>query len=63
MPRDTKLLSDSELLAEESAIKKKLSDLDSRQGNMPHSSFVATRQHLDAQLEMVLSEVRHREHP
>lgn len=60
MPRDATLLSDDELLAEEAAIKKKLSELDNRRRNMPRSSFIATRQQLDAQLEIVLSELGRR---
>jgi hypothetical protein len=63
MPRSVKLLSKDELLAEEAAIKKKLSDLDSTQRDMPHSSFIAKREYLDKQLEMVLSELSCRERP
>ena len=61
MPRDPKLLSDDELLVEEADIKKKLSELDSTQRDIPYSSFIAKREHLDKQLETVLSELSRRE--
>lgn len=63
MLRDAKLLSSNELQMKEAAIKKELSDLDSTQRGTPHSSFLAKRKLLDNQLEMVLSELRHREQP
>lgn len=63
MPRDATLLTDDELLAEEAAIKKKLSDLDNRRLDKPRSSFIATIQQLDARLEIVLSELGRRKRP
>ena len=57
MTKDKKLLSDSELLLEEAAIKQQLSELDSKQQNMVWSLFIAKRQQLNAQLEIVLFEL------
>lgn len=55
------LLSNEELLTEETVIKNKLSILDSTQPKLTHPDFVTKRTHLDNRLEAILSEINKRE--
>lgn len=63
MPRDITLLSYEELLTQEANLKNLLSEADKGQQKVPHSSFIARRHQLDAQLEGVLAELGRRESP